>query len=213
MKVFVVSPRLPDDSFTKITAAWGEQLFEWLSKFEKLTVAPFLAEDAFRHNVESTLREEEGKSGLFIFIDHGDRNTLAGSDSGKIIDSENIHLLKNKFIYAIACRAGGMLGHEALVQGAAGYIGFNHNVYISSSGAASIFGKCLLAGLKGIIMEQVTAAQARMLVIQKTEYYINRLNENTDIPHGMKIALITALKHNMDFMIHLGAPDWRPVFH
>ncbi|HLC17000.1 MAG TPA: hypothetical protein VJL89_12330 [Thermodesulfovibrionia bacterium] len=117
MKVILAAPRIPDDDATAMTEKWAIQINDWINTLN-LNLISFIGQDATRANVESALKDDLGNKGLFIFIDHGDKKTLYDAQENPLIDFFNIGLLKNKFIYALACRSATELGHKALEEGA-----------------------------------------------------------------------------------------------
>ncbi|PIN91115.1 hypothetical protein COU57_01890 [Candidatus Pacearchaeota archaeon CG10_big_fil_rev_8_21_14_0_10_32_14] len=69
----------------------------------------------------------EKKNPKLIFVNgHGDPNSLEG-DEGEIIFSvqKNVHLLKDKLLYARACNAGLIFGKEMVKNNGGCFIGYN----------------------------------------------------------------------------------------
>jgi len=68
------------------------------------------------------------KPDLIVFNGHGDEMTITGNDDNILIkEGVNDNLLKDKIIYAIACRSAKSLGVSAISKGAKAYIGYNED--------------------------------------------------------------------------------------
>lgn len=207
MKVFLVAPNLKKDPITNLTLKWAEELNHWLKKRKDLQVVPLLGDNAIQAKVHSALEKEIKQDGLFIFIDHGTREKLLGSNGDPIIELENIDLLKNKFIYAVACKAASMLGHEAVRKGAKGYIGYNDNVHIISRLSIGC-GKSLLSGVKFLLENKCNAALVRKKIVENMDELIDKIQKLENYNHVKEAYIITALRHNRDYLVHLGDPDY-----
>ncbi len=209
VKVFLVAPQLPDDLATELTIKWATQLKKSLSSMKRIKLVSFLGKDALRANMELELKKHLGKPGIFVFIDHGERDRLFGADDKAIIDMDNIELLKNKFIYAIACKSASRLGHTALINGAAGYFGFNNNFHITTT-APDTFGRCFLSGLTALLKENRSPIEARERIEIVTNRVIDKLKMHFKTTRDARLPLVvTYLRHNLDFMVCLGDPNWR----
>jgi hypothetical protein len=206
MKVILAAPRIPDDKATEMTEQWAIQIKNWINTLN-LNLISFIGQDATRANVESALIDDFDNKGIFIFIDHGDKNILFDAQEKPLIDFYNIGLLKNKFIYAVACRSASELGHKSLEEGAAGYIGFNHYFKFIST-YSDTFGKCFLHGLTTLLRERKSALEARKTIVSLTERIINEIKKNKKISQIDKSLTTTCLRHNMDYMVLLGNTSW-----
>jgi hypothetical protein len=208
MKIFIVAPQLQNDKATELTLQWALQLETSLNDIHDVSVISLFGRMAVREKVESALNEELGNQGIFVFIDHGERDALYGSDAKSLIDGKNIELLKNKFIYAIACRSAAELGRHALQKGVQGYIGFNHDFHIITS-ASHIFSHCFLSGLTAMVKDGKTMIEAIETIKTATRDIINRIKRDNKIHPITRNLVVSALQHNLDYIVPLGSPIWR----
>lgn len=204
MKAFLVAPSQTGDSLTKVTNQWARDLHPSLNQY--METVSFLDQHATMNNLKPALDADLNNPGLFIFINHGNKSLLAGSDGQPLIHPGNIKLLKNKFIYSIACKSAAVLGHEAILQGAAGFLGFNHYVYINLQ-RPDIVRTCLLSGLKHLVVGNACAATARKNMVRFTNLKIQNLKSQQDFFE--REHLIFHLRHNCDYSVLLGDPWWR----
>jgi hypothetical protein len=208
MNVFLVAPQLEDDRATKITVKWASQFNEAIGKLDNIAATAFLGKHAIRVNVEAALKKDEGNKGIFAFIDHGKKDKLFGADDKALIDTENIGLLKNKLVYAIACKSASTLGRKALKSKAVGYIGFTDSFHIIPD-AANTFGYCFLSGLQSIIMQKSTLQEAIKKVENEIQWVIQKLKTHEAIHPITRNTIITSLRHNFNCMVCLGDISWR----
>lgn len=210
MKVFLVAPILDDNPATEITIEWAVHLEELLCDLgdENMIVVPFLGKEAVRVKVEAALKKDKNNKGIFVFIDHGENDKLFGSDDQTLLDTENIHLLKNKFIYAVACKSASTLGHKALKNNVAGYIGFTDRFHIMPT-AKNTYGHCFLSGIKDIILQKASVLEAMERVKNEINRVIHKLKTHKKIHPITRNAVITSLMHNLNCMVCLGDTDWR----
>ena len=209
-KLFLVAPRLENDLATELTIQWANEFKEKMSisshNFDMLCL---LGKDAIRPNIENLLKQHIHQTGLFVFIDHGENDQLIGSDGRSIIDLDNIGLLNNKFIYAIACRSGAELGYAALNSGAVGYMGFNNDFHIITS-ATKTFCQCFLSGVMALLQENKSPLEARERVKIEVGGVIDKLKHKYHTTKDARLPIIVnSLKHNMNFMVCLGDYNWR----
>jgi hypothetical protein len=208
MKVFLVAPQLENDRATEITVKWASQFNEAIGKLDDISVISFLGKHAVRIKVETALKEDEGKKGVFAFIDHGKKNKLLGADDKALIYSENFGLIKYKIIYAVACKSASNLGDIALKRKAAGYIGFTDNFHIIPD-AANTFGYCFLSGLQSIIMQKSSLKEAIIKIENEIQRVIHKLKAHKGIHPITRSTIITSLRHNFNCMVCLGNTSWR----
>lgn len=208
MNVFMVAPQLDDDPGTEITVKWAIQLKESMSDLDKIQLIPFFGKKAVRAQVEPALKKDMENKGIFAFIDHGERDKLIGADDKALIDNENIGLLKNKFIYAVACKSASNLGRKALKSNVAGYIGFTESFHIVPT-ASNTFGHCFLSGLRAIIIGRTSALEAMEKVKTEIRRVIHELKTHKRIHLITRNRVIASLVHNINCMVCLGNSNWR----
>ncbi|MCP4351047.1 MAG: toll/interleukin-1 receptor domain-containing protein [Desulfobacterales bacterium] len=204
--VFLVAPEIPNIESTKMTVEWAEQLKEIMTDLETDLVY-FLGKNAVRANVEPALKKNEGKPGIFVFIDHGDKEMLLGADNKALIDSANASLLKNKFVYALASGSATDLGHKTVQAGATGYIGFNNDFHIITT-ASSMFSHCFLSGLIALVRDNKTAKEAVERIASVTKISAKRMKARK-LPENIRIMITASLKHNLKAITRLGDLDWK----
>ena len=85
-------------------------------------------ESVTRENFEKSLNDVS----LIGFWDHGNDFSLIGNDGFAIVDEKNIHLLKDKEIFAIACLSSRKLGRQAVKEGILLWQGYNTPIIITS---------------------------------------------------------------------------------
>lgn len=207
--VFLVAPQLPDDLATEYTISWARQVHDAIRDLENVRLSSVLGSEAVRCRVEELLEKDRGNPGIFIFIDHGERDRLLGADEEAVIDMDNLDLLKNKFVYAIACRSAAGLAALAYEKGAIGYLGFNNDFHIIPSSQA-IFGRCFLAGLMAILKENSSPFQARLRIELRMNDVIGHFQKlPTEVKTHRQQMVIAALRHNLDSISYWGDPNWR----
>lgn len=203
-RVILVAPHVKGDKFTVITSDWGRQLLPLFAS-NGWTCEAIVGSDATRKRVVAALQAELGKQGLFVFLDHGSADALAGCD-GPVIDASNVALLANKVVYAIACDAAKTLGSLALKKGVCGFLGFQQKYYIWPS-SPQVYGRCLLSGLKAMITEGSSLDQARQRIVLETNLQVGRLKESPDFQPAGPALDLSGLIHNRDNVVSLGDPD------
>ncbi len=204
--VFLVAPEIPSIKSTQLTVEWATQLKEIMTDLETNLVY-FLGKNAVRANVEPALKKNEGKPGIFVFIDHGDKKMLLGADNKALIDSANTSLLKNKFVYALASGSATDLGLKAIQAGATGYIGFNNSFHIITT-ASNMFSHCFLSGLIALIRDNKTAREAVERITSVTKISAKRIKARK-IPENIRIMITASLRHNLKVMACLGDLNWK----
>ena len=85
-------------------------------------------EDAIRENFEKSLKNIS----LIGFWDHGNKDALIDNNKNNLVDSENIHLLKGKEIFTVACSSSKKLGRQAVKEGILLWQGYNTPIIITS---------------------------------------------------------------------------------
>ncbi len=181
MKLFLVAP-VNDRITKKITAVWAKDIADWLEPM-KIDKTVMIGKDVSREAVEKALKPHHRQPGLFCFIDHGMYGRLLDSGDGPMIDQENIQLLENKFIYAIACKSARDLGPRAVAAGARGFLGFTRLVYIGLfEDVPRITGKCLMSGFIRMMRNGCTAVEAMRAITERTNDAIKEVKKRKKLP-------------------------------
>src|SRR3989338_92881 len=91
-------------------------------------VSDLQGDRATRERMEFCLVKEN--PGLVFCNGHGDKETICGHHNEPILDKQNIHLGKNKIIYALACDCLEELGPYAINKGIKAFIGYGSQFMI-----------------------------------------------------------------------------------
>lgn len=83
-------------------------------------------ENDTRENVEKALKEYPIK--ICLFHGHGLEDKISGHMFDIIIDPENVHLLKDRDVYALSCLTGYSLAYLSIKAGAKSYLGYEREV-------------------------------------------------------------------------------------
>ena len=215
MKIMLIAPEAEDaenleleemDDYLPMlaTATWAQQACTILNH-SKHEVDLFLGAKN-TEKIISALEEEMDKPGLFVFFYHGDTDHLINADGSILLDINDLPLLKNKFIFAIACRSAAQFGHEAVRMGAVGFIGLNHDFTILQE-CWNDQGACLLEGLTSLAIDGETAADARHKIVKRSNMELS--THLKTLGPIAQLTIIPTLIHNRDALVHLGCPDWR----
>jgi len=78
--------------------------------------------EATRVNLASAISKEN--PGLVFLNGHGDRDKVCGHRDEVILDNQNIPLVKDRIMYALACNSLESLGPLAVDNGARAYVGY-----------------------------------------------------------------------------------------
>jgi len=211
--VFIVAPHIAGEKLSQYTLQWANELMERLKNIQHINLIPVFKDNAVRHTIEILLKQHIYHSGIFIFIDNATKTELMGSDNKSLIDENNISLLKNKFIYAVAPYSSSTLGRTALNAGVSCYMGFNDSLRIPDN-AWKIFGAILLKGLISIIEENRSAISVKERFELETYKLQDLLIKKLGLRHKVDLAiLINSLQHNMKSVEFLGTEDWKIGYH
>lgn len=109
MRAVFVRPRF--DQATEYTYLWSSRLISEVSKYLESYV-DLESEKAVRENVENALKSDPNAD--LVFYGHGDERGLVAQDgSSYVIDDSNLHLLRNRVVYTVACLWGSGGGAKA----------------------------------------------------------------------------------------------------
>ncbi len=77
---------------------------------------------AIRINLEKSINKD--KPSLVFLNGHGNKRQVAGHKEEIILDIDNIHLMKDKIVYALSCDSLEDLGELSIDKGVKAYIGY-----------------------------------------------------------------------------------------
>jgi hypothetical protein len=207
MKLYVVAP-INDKVSGRSTYVWAEDIIQFSSGLGIETVE-FIGRDVLKSTVNSKLAQGVDEPGLFCYLDHGHENSLLDSTNAPLIDSDNVHLLCNKFIYTVACNAGKGLGRIAVERGGAeGFLGYTGSVDLSDySDYLNQAGTCLVSGLVGLLRDGLTAKQARERIEGRMTKVMTSLWRDRSAPYRLVAA--NSFRHNRDCLVLHGNENWK----
>ncbi|MEM4975980.1 MAG: hypothetical protein QXT64_01495 [Desulfurococcaceae archaeon] len=105
--------------------------YDWSREVEKLLlengykVLSLSGKPLSRGEVEEALRSNP--DAIVIFYDHGREDSLQASQTENAIDMENVHLLRGRECYTLACLSASRLGVEAYRNGCLAYWGYTES--------------------------------------------------------------------------------------
>jgi hypothetical protein len=156
----IVAPKF--DEVTEYTRKWVEEVREEIVKQNYQFV--FLSNGVKREDVENVLKREDVDT--LIFYDHGNEDCLWGSLSEKVIDTNNVDLLKGKVCYTLACLSGKKLGVEAWKRGCKVYIGYEEE-FVFTIDEEELFKECANSGILKKLRDKVSWKEAFEYMKQK----------------------------------------------
>ncbi|MBI2135442.1 hypothetical protein HYU06_00030 [Candidatus Woesearchaeota archaeon] len=206
VKVFLAT-RPKHDVITSYLYAFSEEIIKAVKGMDNIHLANLEGESATRFNLEQSLVKDKPK--LIFLNGHGDKKRVAGHKDEVILDENNIHLSKDKIVYAIACDSLEELGEIAVEKGAKAYIGYRAKFMLvvdpsrttspNKDNNALPFKKACTTLINSLIFgEKVNAAVERT----KSEYrqLIRSLGTSEDDPYGDVPLVRFALAWNLEFL-------------
>lgn len=109
------------DAATFYLSRWSEVIIDQAQK-RNIRVIDLNGEKANKERVVGTLEKTSVK--LAIFNGHGSEAAIYGQDDKAILEMSDTKAVKNKIIYARACRAAIILGHNSIAAGATSFLGY-----------------------------------------------------------------------------------------
>ncbi|MDO8537588.1 MAG: hypothetical protein Q7S21_01765 [archaeon] len=122
-KLLITRPR--HEATVEYLYYWSSEIIKF-AKDHNLSVFDCSAENANQSNVCQYL--EKMAPNFVVFNGHGSDKAILGHHDEEIIRSEyNENLLKEKIVYAIACKTAAHLGKEACKNGTKAFIGYEQD--------------------------------------------------------------------------------------
>jgi hypothetical protein len=135
MKVLITRPR-HEDTTNYLFHYSGEVVDE--ARRKGRDVFDLQKQRATRQNVQGYLKKVNPE--LVIFNGHGSADAIGGHDDEVIVsNSDGSELLKEKIVYARACKCARSLGPLAVKNGAKAFIGYNEDFLFPSQDMANPF--------------------------------------------------------------------------
>ncbi len=112
------------DAATFYLSRWSEKII-YEAKRKSIKVIDLHKDKANKKRVVGTLEKTSAK--LVIFNGHGDDAVIFGQDDKAILETSDTKAVKDKIIYARACRAANILGNNSIACGAISFLGYTHD--------------------------------------------------------------------------------------
>ena len=129
MELIVTRPKYDDVTFS--LSHWFASILKECDK-RGIKYFDLFHEKANKSQVHSIL--SKNKSNLIVFNGHGSDDCIMGHKGEILItNKEDLSLLKNRVIYAIACNSAAKLGKDCVAQGTLAFIGYNAPFVIISN--------------------------------------------------------------------------------
>ena len=112
------------DVATHYLSKWSEKIIDEAKK-KSVKVIDLDGKKANKKRVVGTLEKTSAK--LAIFNGHGSDVTIHGQDDEAILETSDTKAVKDKIIYARACRAANILGHNSIAAGAISFLGYTQD--------------------------------------------------------------------------------------
>jgi len=116
--------RPENDETTFYISKWSEKIIDE-AKRKSVRVIDLHREKANRERVVGTLEKTSIK--LVVFNGHGSDGSIYGHDDKAILETTDTKAVKDKIVYARACRAANILGHNAIASGAVSFLGYTED--------------------------------------------------------------------------------------
>lgn len=112
------------DAATFYLSRWSEAIIGEAKK-KNVRVIDLHKDKANKERVVGTLEKTSVK--LVIFNGHGSESAIYGQDDRAILEMSDTKAVKDKIIYARACRAAVILGNNSIAAGAVSFLGYTHD--------------------------------------------------------------------------------------
>lgn len=169
---------------------------------------------ATRDNAENCLIKEN--PGLVFLNGHGDRKSVGGYKSEIILDEKNIHLTKDKIVYALSCDSLEDLGEVSIKTGTKTYVGYKAKFMIVNDPTrvgtpdkdknAFPFKKACFVLIDSLVSGLTVN---RAIDLTKKEYLdlIRTYGTSEDDPYGDMPLIRFALTWDLEFLDMCGDPE------
>lgn len=119
MRVLLTNPEV--DIFTRYLCVWAKKLIKDVKK-ASISFTSLDKNKVGRKRFEGTINKIDPD--VILIHGHGSDNYILGQ-SEKIIDAENVAILKDRTVHAMSCSSAKELGTLALKAGAKSYVGYD----------------------------------------------------------------------------------------
>lgn len=213
VKKFLIT-RPYHDVVTSYLHDFSKEIIKIIKSTKDIHVTDLEGEKATRANLEKDFTKEN--PGLIFLNGHGDRKNVAGYKDEIILDEQNIHLTKEKIVYALSCDSLEGLGEIAVKRGAKAYIGYKARfMFIKDPSRSSSpdkdknalpFKKACFALINSLVFGNTVKKSIEMT---KEEYMHSIISYGTseDDPYGDAPLIRFALAWNLAFLDMRGDPN------
>jgi hypothetical protein len=109
---------------TLYLSKWSEDIIKE-AETKGFKVIDLRRDKANKKRVVGTLEKTNAK--FVVFNGHGNDAVIYGQDNEAILEMSDTKAVKNKIIYARACRAASILGNNAIASGAISFLGYTED--------------------------------------------------------------------------------------
>jgi len=178
------------DVATEYSYRWNRRLMEELGE----PALELLEGDATRERVEEVLRERRDVD-VLIFFGHGTEDGLVEQGgAGYVIDGKNVHLLRGREVYTLACLWGKKGGVEAYRKGAKAIWAYT-DTFVFVTTDEEVFGR--LANM-GLILRRKEHLSWDECLKRVREAYDEEIEKRRE---GGNPWTVIALVHNRDALV------------
>ena len=212
-KKFLIT-RPAHDIITSYLYDFSKDIVKTARNSDDIHVTSLEGEDSCRVLFEKSLVKEAPR--LVFLNGHGNRKIVAGYKNEHLLDFDNVHMVKGKIVYALACDSLAELGVEAVKKGAEAYIGYRAKFMlvrdISREGSPSKDKNAL--PFKNVcsvlILSLLSGASAGKSIEKTKEEYVRLIKSygtSEDDPYGDTPLIRFALAWNLEFLGMEGNPE------
>lgn len=186
---------------TKFSYEWADTIKQQLQQ-NGWQVIDLSGKNANKPQVAQALQDIN--HALVIFYGHGEETCMIAQNKESLIDLDNLHLLKNKQVYVMACLTAKELGKKATDNIAQCYLGYEQDVYINKRHPKP-FGESVNKGLLDMLNNpNHTFEQARQAIIAEYNHWITHFTEGEGTNNFTTINVAANLRYNRDGLRLLG---------
>jgi hypothetical protein len=166
----IVWVRPENDATALVLSGWAEKFLHCSVEHGVLDLRRV---NASRQAVSDALANAQA----LFFFGHGSADALFGAQ-GPLLDEQNVNLTSSRIVIAIACDAARGLGTAAVLEGAAGFLGFNDRLAWPMRFAED-FGRAALSSVEEI-MRGATLGEAADAMRRNFGSLESAFKESTD---------------------------------
>lgn len=124
MNITLLITRPEYEAPTLYLSKWSEKIIKEADN-KGIKVIDLHREKVNKDRVVGTLEKTNAK--LVVFNGHGSDVAIYGQDDKPVLEMSDTKVVKDKIIYARACKSAGILGNNAVASGAISYLGYTED--------------------------------------------------------------------------------------